>query len=180
METNEETRSAMEKLHTGDAIRTFNGHYIDVFDPQPGTIDIEDIAHALSQVCRFAGHTPKFYSVAQHSTGCVNAMREQFGSQGKILLTMLLHDATEAYMGDMARPIKRKLPQYKYAENILMSVIAKKYDLMFPFPPVIKVIDNYMLELEHDSVILKKEFFKVLSIEDAEREFLTMFAALNS
>ncbi len=182
METaQEETRSNMERLHTGDTIRTFKGLYIDVFNPDPATIDIEDIAHALSQVCRFAGHTPKFYSVAQHCTECVTQMRLKLGNPSKkILLTMLMHDAAEAYIGDMARPIKRRLPQYKQAELILEAVIGEKFGLDFPFPPIIKTIDNLMLEIEHDSVILKNNFFQILSPSDAEGRFLNVFTALHS
>lgn len=178
MDTNTETRPQLEKLHAGDTIRTFKGLYVDVFNPDPKTLDIEDIAHALSQVCRFAGHTHKFYSVAQHCIECVTELTKRGTEDKKILLTMLMHDATEAYLGDMARPIKKRMPEYKNIENLLMATIAEKWELYFPFPPVIKTIDNYILEVEHDSVILRKNYIPIREPREAEEQFLYLFKRL--
>jgi uncharacterized protein len=78
-----------ENLYEPDCIRTYTGLYINVFNPKPEMIEIEDIAHALSFQCRFGGHLPKFYSVAQHSLNCSYLVKEP-----ALKLTALLHDAS--------------------------------------------------------------------------------------
>lgn len=95
--------------------QTFTGKKVDVFHPTPEMVDIEDIAHALSMTCRFGGHCRDFYSVAEHSV-----LVEQIGrriSQSltiidpRISIHLLLHDAAEAYIGDIITPIKRGLEE---------------------------------------------------------------------
>lgn len=154
-------------LHTGNTIRTFKGNYVDVFSPDAATIDIEDIAHGLSNTCRFGGHTYNFYSVGQHS---VSVSRHQLVPDD-LKMTALLHDATEAYMCDMPRPIKRNLSEYKRAEDNLMLVIANKFGIEFPFPDIIKTIDRLQLEIEHEHIMIKKNY-ACLSPMDAKAEFL--------
>ncbi|MBY0513267.1 MAG: hypothetical protein K2P78_05075 [Gemmataceae bacterium] len=87
----------------GDWIQTATGHKFWPLDPRPGDVDVRDVAHALSNLCRFTGHAREFYSVAQHS---VLASRIVPPASA---LAALLHDAAEAYMGDVARPWKRFL-----------------------------------------------------------------------
>lgn len=159
-----------EELHTGQTIRTFTGKYVDVLNPDPDTIDIIDIAHALSHMCRFAGHTPVFYSVAQHCIECTDALI--FPMSPKSNLTLLLHDASEAYLLDMPRPIKRHLKDYKALEENMMAVIAAKFNLEYPFPAFVKSVDNQMLEIEHSNLILGKGPFEVMSPTDAKTLFL--------
>ena len=89
-------------VNTPDAIFTHSGIFIRPLVPNPDAIRIEDIAHALSQQCRWTGHTSTFYSVAEHCLG-VAALQ----SESELRLTALLHDASEAYLADLARPIKK-------------------------------------------------------------------------
>src|SRR6478752_7418281 len=102
-------------------IRTFTGKWMDVFSPTPEMICIEDIAHALSLMCRFGGHTPTLYSVGQHSIH----VSKLVGNKHK--LAALLHDASEAYFMDIPRPIKKKVLEYGPIEDKLMKVIAEKF-----------------------------------------------------
>ncbi len=102
-------------------IQTFSGIKFNLFNPSPDDILIEDIAHALSNLARFNGHTAKFYSVAQHSVYCALKAPE------RLSLAVLLHDATEAYLGDIVRPLKSFLYDYLPFENVLSAVIAKKF-----------------------------------------------------
>jgi len=166
-ELNVQPKETNDELHTASTIRTFKGHYVDVFNPDPETIDIEDIAHGLSNTCRFGGHTYVFYSVAQHSS---TVARHELMPED-LKLTALLHDATEAYMCDLPRPIKRHLPSYKEAEEKLMQVIANKFHLEFPFPKEIKAIDNLTLELEHEKIMLARNY-PCLPPDQAKNEFM--------
>ena len=88
------------KEQTSSGIITFTGKIIDPINPDPEDIDIRDIAHSLSQQCRFTGHTSEFYSVAEHSVLVSEAVPARDAALG------LMHDATEAYLADLAKPIK--------------------------------------------------------------------------
>lgn len=105
-------------------IRTFTGKYIDPLNPELDVIDLTDIAHALSNQCRFAGHTPKFYSIAQHSM----RVADHFVTP-RLRLAGLLHDAEEAYLMDMPKPIKRRMPAYSEAGVELRKMIFAKFGL---------------------------------------------------
>lgn len=115
-------------------------------DPRPEEIVIDDIAHALSNVCRFGGHCRAHYSVAQHS---VEVSRYLGKRHGDLLAKYgLLHDAAEAYMGDFIRPIKKLMPSYKEAEDVLLRVILVKFGLDPNVPDEVKVADNVILACE--------------------------------
>ena len=130
-------------------LRTHSGLYIDVFDPKPETITIEDIAHALSHLCRFGGHIHKFYSVASHSVYCSGMA----SLENK--LCALLHDASEAYLIDVPRPIKVRLTNYEEIENKLMTVIANKFGFQWPMPEEVKSVDGRMHVLEWDNLVVQ-------------------------
>lgn len=169
----EQIKSGSNDLHTGETIRTFRGHYVNVFDPDPETIDIVDIAHALSHVCRFAGHTPIFYSVAQHSIQVSNLCHHEHKLAG------LLHDASEAYLCDIPRPIKRHLQGYKAIEENLMRVIAGKFGLLWPLHSEVKDYDQVVLEREHRTLILNRDYVHAMSHSEAKERFLQKFYLLN-
>ena len=123
----------------GSDISTYTGKYVDVFNPHVDDIDIIDIAHALSLTCRWGGQCSYFYSVAQHSVPVSKALPDELKLQG------LLHDASEAYLGDLPRPIKQVIPEYKEVENRLLSVIFEKYKVPYPIANEVHEIDAYML-----------------------------------
>jgi len=170
----------MENLFTPNCIRTHSGIYINPFEPTPDQITIEDIAHSLSMQCRFAGHLPKFYSVAQHSVECSNMVNSHFQLQA------LMHDASEAYLLDIPSPIKKVIPAYRSAENNLMNIIAEKFGFTYPLYKIVKWADQEMLEFEWDKIMLQnkfikyaefpsKNFFECWSPEQAEEEFLNQY-----
>ena len=99
-------------------------------DPRPEEIQIEDVAHALGHLCRFAGHTSSFYTVAQHSVLVSRICEPQDALWG------LLHDASEAYLGDMVRPLKRQpeMASYQEAEERLMAAICERFGLPAAMP----------------------------------------------
>lgn len=110
-------------------IQTFTGRYVDPFSIKGEDINIRDIAHSLARQCRFNGHVSKFYSVAEHSVRCTDYYFDQYVNgvatpeQTVTAFGILLHDASEAYFGDIPRPIKRKLPFLKDLENNIQTVV---------------------------------------------------------
>ncbi len=104
-------------------IQTFTGKKFPLDDPDPDQIYIEDIAHALSLLCRFNGHCTKFYSVAEHS---VHVSRE---IDPKLAMIGLLHDAAEAYLGDVPSPLKTQLPQFKEFEWKMEQAIGERFGI---------------------------------------------------
>jgi hypothetical protein len=129
----------------GDYIQTHTGVLFYPADARPEEINIEDIAHALAHTCRYGGHSPSFYSVAQHSVMCAE---QALKTCPEFALTTLMHDASEAYLVDVPRPIKKMLGGYREMEAGLEQVISAKYGLVFPLPAEVKTIDNRMLATE--------------------------------
>ena len=101
-----------------NSIYTATGHYVSLTEATPADISVLDIAHALSQICRFGGHTRQFYSVAQHSVGVADLLPQEFKLYG------LLHDAAEAYLGDMVQPLKR-MPHNSENRELEVGMLAK-------------------------------------------------------
>jgi 5'-deoxynucleotidase YfbR-like HD superfamily hydrolase len=107
-------------------IRTYTGREFYPMNPQPDAIDIRDIAHALSLVCRGNGHVNRFFSVAQHCINCAMEAEARDCSQ-RVILACLVHDASEAYMSDVPRPFKQVMPEYRAAEESLLELIYKTF-----------------------------------------------------
>lgn len=126
---------------------THSGKRFDFDNINPDAICIEDIATSLANQCRFNGHANSFYSVAHHSVIMADAM-SQDGYDNKMVRTALLHDASEAYLGDMVKPLKSMMPDYEALESKVMSAIAEKYDIYWPLPDEIKEYDLMMLKAE--------------------------------
>lgn len=128
-------------------ITTFTGKQINPLDPELSLIDIRDIAHALSLTCRGNGHVKTFFSVGQH---CINAAKEAAarGYSGRVILACLLHDAGEAYMSDVPRPLKTLLPEYITAEDHFLDLVYEKFlgsPLTEEEAVLIKGVDNDLL-----------------------------------
>jgi hypothetical protein len=138
-----------------DAICTVSGKVIRPLDPNPDDIAIEDIAHSLANQCRFTGHTNQFYSVAQHSYLVSKHVESQLSFEldhNKICLWGLLHDGSEAYLADIARPIKRYEGDfgkiYSEIEDRLTKAIAEKFELPYPIPDIVMESDLVVFNAE--------------------------------
>lgn len=107
-------------------IKTYVGNWFDPMEPDMNSIDIRDIAHALSLTCRGNGHVKHFFSVGQHCVNCA-LEAEARGYSKRVILGCLLHDASEAYMSDVPRPFKEVLKEYQKAEDKLLDLIYSKY-----------------------------------------------------
>ncbi|ROR14946.1 HD family hydrolase [Erwinia sp. JUb26] len=123
-------------------INTLSGKHFSFTDIDAETITIEDIAGALSNLCRFTGHVQDFYSVAQHSVYVSRLVPPEMA------LEALLHDAAEAYCGDVSSPLKALLPEYQGIENLIDMTIRFKFELPAVMSAQVKRADLIMLATE--------------------------------
>lgn len=131
-------------------IQTAGGGVFHILDPRQNEIHITDIAHALSMMCRFTGHVRKFYSVAEH---CVHASRIVPAEDA---LWALLHDASEAYIADLNRPLKHFTAvgeTYMAVETTIMNAICTKFRLSYTQPKSVHDADTAMLYAEKDQLM---------------------------
>ena len=138
-------------------IQTFTGRKFDVLNPRAEDVCWLDIAHSLAHQCRFNGHTKQFYSVAHHSVLASQHVPERFA------LRALLHDAAEAYIGDMPKPVKEQFPEFSIMEDQIMAAVHEAADLvpmrMLPFEEASEIdlwvsgIDNRLLMTERDQLM---------------------------
>lgn len=127
-------------------IQTRSGHRFDYQFPDPDSIVIEDIAHALSMKCRFNGHCSRFYSVAEHSIR-VSLMLATEQQTPEVQFFGLMHDTAEAYLPDVPRPLKH-LPEFGFFRDLEKSIeiaIAAKFGLPIFEHPIVKWADGQIL-----------------------------------
>ena len=136
---------------TDDWMQTYFGGRFYPLNPELNKINIFEIAHALSNLCRFGGHVKEFYSVAEH---CVNLSHVVSPENS---LAALLHDATEAYVVDVPRPIKKYLNNYRDIEDNVAKLIADKYQLDSIYPDEVREADTRILLNERNALIPRHE-----------------------
>lgn len=136
-------------MRKGNNIYTGTGIDFYPLDPKKEEVKIEDIAHALSLLCRGNGHLKHFYSVGQHCINCAFEAKER-GYSEKVQKACLLHDASEAYISDITRPVKKELTQYLEIEERLQSVIYETFgiDLTDEEMKQVKIVDDALLKVE--------------------------------
>lgn len=128
----------------GDWMQTVSGRQFWPLDPRHDEIFIEDIAHPLSMACRYAGHCLRFYSVAEHSVLMARWLRSA-GETEAVQLCALLHDAPEAYLVDVPRPVKPFLTEYKAIEGRLWLMVAARFGISPNIPSIVKFADESIL-----------------------------------
>lgn len=175
-----------------DYIHTYSGKKFCPLDPKIEDIDINDISHALSLMIRANGHYKYFYSVAQHSINCYKEAVARNYSK-KVQLACLLHDASEAYISDITRPVKKNLSEYRVIEKNLQDKIYRKFlgeDLNENEIKFIGDIDDCILHFEFIELmgVIREDFhcecnakfdFSKRDFEEVEREFLEIFKSFN-
>ncbi len=169
---------------TGPRIRLQSGAWLDLLDPEACEFTIEDIAHGLAHTCRYAGQADGFFSVAEHSL-LVSAVC--IGHE----LPALLHDATEAFIGDVTRPLKQLLPEYRQIERTLERAILARFGIE-EMPAEVKEADLSVLAAEQAQVMPEGTDFwaaeagippapvvvERLTPQDAKRRFLERYREL--
>lgn len=171
-------------VRAGDWMQTVSGRQFWPIDPRPEDIFIEDIAHALSMICRFNGHCERFYSVAEHSVLVSENVPARDALWG------LLHDASEAYIADIVRPAKRFIDGYKDLERNIMVAVCSAFDLPYDEPASVKRADNAILADEAAQIMgaKPKDWFlpepplgvRIIGLQPAQakRAFLQRFVDL--
>lgn len=135
------------KTAKGPTILLHSGAYFDLLDPWNSAFTIEDIAHGLSNTCRYAGQCNAFYSVAEHS------WHTSYIVPGPWKLAALMHDAAEAFIGDVTRPLKSLLPGYKRIERNVEDAIAIRFGIAGMDAPEVKSADLAMLAAEQAEIM---------------------------
>lgn len=151
--------------------RTYTGIEIDFQNLSPEVFTIEDIAKGLSVISRFAGQAKGLISVAEHSINVAKLVPPH------LKLEALLHDASEAYLMDIAKPIKQLLPDYARLENEVMRNIAIKFKLSFPFDELIKKADNQVALLEWNNSVLSNKS-ALFPADIIKNRFLDLFKSI--
>ena len=172
----------------GDYITTYTGKHFEPANPDPEMIQIEDIAHALSLVCRGNGHVKSFWSVGQHCISCAKEACAR-GLSNRMALACLLHDASECYMSDIPRPFKKGLPDYRAREEKLLDMIYRKFlgsSLTPEEQAQLKAIDDAMLWYDLETLLDETQSGEVPELQinpdysvrpfpDVEKEYLELF-----
>jgi hypothetical protein len=142
---------------TNPRIALHSGGFFDLLNPSPEDVTIEDIATATANICRYTGHVSSFYSVAEHSVRC------SYEVPTELRMWALLHDATEAYIGDISRPLKQALEQVAPGvvsgiEARIMEAIAERFKLVGrTVPRLVKQADNLLLATERRDLMPETE-----------------------
>lgn len=130
-------------------IRTCSGLKLSLVNPQPDQIELEDIGRGLANKSHFAGQLRNYFSIAEHSLMVFDLLPENLKADPEMALTALLHDASEAYLGDMVKPAKVLLPEFVILENRLQAAIFSKFNLNIEDILKVKPQDKISQEIEH-------------------------------
>lgn len=148
-------------------IVTYTGRVVDPLNLDPAKVNIIDIAHSLSNQCRFTGHVREFYSVAQHSVLVSEYLEKYLNTRKYTQLEGLLHDGSEAYLSDLARPVKHAPglgSAYRTVEDEIQRVVADAFNLFWPFRTLVHQADNALLAAEQRDLMPRYRHIEVLQV----------------
>lgn len=158
-------------------INTFTRKKVNLLDPSPEQIDIQDIAKGLAYKAHFSGQTPFYFSIAQHSCLVCDLIPRQYTEANPIILMeALLHDGSEAYIGDMVKPLKVHLPDFQRIETKLQQVVFEAFGLTGEYKKFIKTYDIQSQNIEYQCFYRDSDFnLKPLSPDESYFEFLRRY-----
>ncbi|WP_420567859.1 hypothetical protein [Thalassovita sp.] len=145
----------------GPTILCRTGAYFDFEDPESSDFTIEEIAHGLSNICRFTGQCRNFYSVAEHSVHASYIVPPEFAFEA------LMHDAPEAFIGDISKPLKGLLPDYKRIEDMAERAVLGRFGLSLPMSQAVKDADLKMLKAEQAQAMRNADIWPAVQALDA-------------
>lgn len=151
-------------------ILTYSGNYYDYLDPENSHLNIYDVAHALSNICRYSGHCREFYSVAEHSVNVYRLLTDS-GCSYEIRKAGLLHDSPESVMLDVVKPLKNLLPDYMALEEKIELDMAKRFIYQYPLHPTVKWADLTMLNIEQKQIMNNNDKWTTLMLIDGLKDF---------
>ncbi|MGI6070563.1 MAG: phosphohydrolase [Blautia sp.] len=174
-----------------DYITTYTKRHVTPLDPEPSELSVLDIAHALSLMVRANGHFPEFYSVGQHCIHCAREAQAE-GLANRLVLACLLHDAGEAYLADITRPVKKHLPKYRETEQKLLDAVYLRFlgsALTAEEELEVKRVDDTLLYYEflhymgealqeEPPKISSQPVFETRAFAEVEKEYLQLFEEL--
>lgn len=131
-----------------DHIRLFSGTYLNLLEPAPTDIFLIDIAVGLARECRWGNHCKRFYSVAEHSMECMAYAELYHPREHGLAFQCLMHDAHEAYLGDIPTPLKNLMPIYNEIAERVQKAINIRFRLLPPYDKRVKQIDEIILHKE--------------------------------
>lgn len=175
-------------------IGLLSGAKMDYDNPEESDVTLDDLASALSNICRFSGHLPCFYSVAQHLVNTSRIVPVEFAYDA------LMHDTAEAFTNDLPTPLKWSRPEFKDLEIRIESAMGKRFEFTYPYPAEVKLADTQMLllekkyvkedyrpwpnylelDLETEAELINKIELKPWQPVRAKREFLERYAQLRT
>lgn len=170
-----------------DALITYSKKEFDPVNPDPELLDMADIAHGLSMICRSNGQFPQFFSIAQHCLQCAREAQARYYVP-ELVLACLLHNASKAYMGDVTRPVKQYLVEYRRMDKEIQNIIYQKFLGNIPMgegAELVKNIDDACLYYEYKHfqnkimapvapIMLSRPSYDTRPMEDVEKEFLML------
>lgn len=156
-----------------NTIRLRSGKYLDLANPKCDQFEFSDIAGGLSKICRFGGQIERWYSVAEHSYHCAMQAATD-GLPVEVQRAVLLHDAAEAFVGDIVKPLKIMLPEYENIEDAIGSVIEDRFGVDFiAYQETVKEIDRAMLIAERRAMFSRDNV--TWTGDDSVRKLSTQF-----
>jgi hypothetical protein len=167
------------EIKTDGCFRTYKFRKFNLVSSTPEMVQIEDIAKGLAYKPHFSGFTPQFFSIAEHSLLVQKLVAEQYPDDYKLQLDALLHDGSEAYTGDMIKPLKNLLPNFVVIENKIQDAIYKKFGIIHN-KSIIKRADNLAQDIEASvfygaNPFMQEKYIRYLSPNSSFGDFLNKY-----
>jgi len=156
-------------------INTYSGIKFNLLNPTKEQISIFDICKGLAHTPHFGGQTPEFFSVAQHCLLVCDLMPPRFKRKPNLMMAALLHDASEAYYGDMLKPLKILLPKFNELEQNAMKVIFSVWDLDLELLKTVKPYDKEAQKIEYNTFFKRTNVLQYYSPKEAVSMFMNRY-----